>query len=236
MTLNHMLRSIELEFQNVRKNWPNLDICEDGIIDPSKYTKCNIKIMWILKEDYYDSGALEKSYADRISNRKNVNGSPAWRRMSYVSHGIISGERDFKKIKESPASFDSLLYTAIIQLNKDLGESNSPHARIIDGFNQRYKELILLQIKTYKPNVIILGFPDNNGYRHIADSLYNICHGTRFKNGPANITYDGADVGISQNTQPLFLWPYHPSYRRISDILYTCSLLEAYDHGSNQNC
>jgi len=104
--------------------------------------------LWILKQDYYDSGAIEDSYANRIESgiaKEAIAGSPTWRRLSYVSYGLISGARNWEHFPTAHECAKKLMETAIIQVNKEPGEdgSKSPNPVILSGF-KRYKELVCM--------------------------------------------------------------------------------------------
>ncbi len=239
--MNNDVNPIKTMFDELQIQNPDVNIMHDGILDEQKYKNAKIKILWILKQEYYDSGALENTYVDRIKkcvSDEKVASSSTWRRMSYVSYGLLSGKREFNTLPDANICADNFLETAVIEVNKELGNSNSPDQVILDGFN-RYKDLIILQLGTYKPDVIIVCLP--NSLRSIVDFLYNKCHGSDFINGPKNIYIEGADVGIGKDHKPLFLWAYHPQATKgcnsegISDDSYTMSLLQAYDNASQNN-
>lgn len=205
------------------------EIMPDGILDESKYQAAPLKILWVLKQDI--NWGAEDSYADRIK-RDAITGSPTWRRMSFVSYGLLSRERNFSRCPEAKACSEYLLSTAVIELNKELGDSRSPAQDIADGFI-RYKELIFLQIDVYEPDVIIVCVPEGLG--GILDSLYRHSHGCDFTPSLANAIVEGADVAIGGHFKPLFLWAYHPQATKgfkdlgISDESYTVSLWKAFD-------
>lgn len=154
--------------------------------------------------------------------------------MSYVSYGLLTGVRDFAKFPDANLCANELLATAIIEANKELGDSGSksPDSIMIEGFN-RYKELIHQQLDACSPDLIIVCLPES--LRCVVNSLYSHFYACDFQNGLGNVYVDGADVGISQGQKPLFLWPYHPQASKgylgkgITDYSYTMSLLKAYD-------
>lgn len=214
---------------------PHVEIAKDGALDPQAYCNARLKILWVLKQDYDPSGKESEgeSYADRIRDN-GVSGSPTWRRMAFVSHGLITGDRRCCEELDAEACKDYLLMTAVIQLNKDQGDSRTSPQMVIDGYS-RFKDLIGLQIDLLEPDVIIVCLPDIDGLRSIVNSLYLHCHKRDFCHGPENVIIKGANVGIGEQIKPLFLWPYHPQATKgdkgkgISDCSYTLSLLRAYD-------
>ncbi len=213
------------------------DIMRDGPLDVDRYSSAKIKILWLLKQEYYDSGAAEKAYSKRVKEciqEGGIRSSPTWRKMAYVSYGILTGERDFSSFPDANECADHIFETAVIEANKEFGESGSksPDSVIAEGF-KRYEELIHLQLEAYRPDIIIACLPES--LRCVVDSLYSHYHNKPFENGLKNIYIEGADVGISKNFEPLILWPYHLSATKgyhgkgITDYAYTMSLLEAYD-------
>lgn len=235
--MENNLNLIETMFKDFEAS---ADVMRDGMLDVKRYNSAKFKILWVLKQEYYDSGAFEVTYSNRIIKcitDNNVNSTSTWKRMSYVSYGILTGERDFD-LWNANICADKFLATAVIEANKELGNSQSPDDVIIDGF-KRYEKLIHLQIDTYKPDIIIVCLPES--LRGVVNSLYSHCHNSDFENGLENVYIDGADVGISKDYKPLFLWPYHPQATKgyngegISDKAYTMSLLRAYDNAMKKN-
>ncbi|MDD2480364.1 MAG: hypothetical protein PHS31_10795 [Victivallaceae bacterium] len=234
--MNENSDQIKIIFNKIKEQNPNVDIMYDGILDDQKYKNTKTKILWILKQDYYDSGAFEYPYADRIKkciSDEKVSSSSTWRRMAYVSYGLLSGDREFNRFPTANICAEYLLETSVIEINKELGDSKSSNQVISEGF-ERYKDLITLQLKEYTPNIVIICLP--NELKSIVDYLYNTCHGSEFKHGPNNVIIEGADVGIGKDCNPLFLWAYHPQATKgaygkgVGDESYTMSLLNGYDN------
>ncbi len=230
-------RKVDTLFNELQAKYPDVDLMKDGILDAKKYWNAKIRVLWILKQDYYASGSNERPYAERLRNEINkgsIKGKGTWPAMSLVSYGLLSGERDFSKFPDANECADFLFETAIIEVDKELGESYSFDQVILDGF-QKYKDLVFLQIDTYKPDVVIVCMPESIG--DVVDSIYMHCHETEFTHGLPNVIIGGADVAIGKNDKPLFLWAYHPQATRgaygkgIANDSYTNALLEAYDKG-----
>ena len=206
------------------------DVMKDGILCFEKYNNAKPRIMWVLKQniqyEYNDYAIQLTQNMDRIAS------SPTWRRLAYVSHGIISGDRNFGNVKEvgTEKFGESLLATAIIEANKDLGDASSPDHVILAGF-EKYRDLIFEQITAYNPDVIIVAMVGQNEclkpiveeiYKHFTrEDEYSICGHTQS---------NGADVAWSCIGDKVFLWAYHPSYiKDISDKDYFDTLVNAYD-------
>jgi hypothetical protein len=229
--MNNDLDRIKARFDELQVQYPDGYIMHDGVLNEQEYQFAKVKILWILKQDYSDSGAQELPYIVRLTD-ENIRASPTWRRMSYVSYGLLSGEREFNPYPNAAICAEQLRKTAIIEVNKELGESQSSNNAISNGF-LRYKELVFLQIDTYKPDVVIVCLPE--ALKPILNSLYKHCHNTDFQPRLKNVIIDGADVAIGNECNPLFLWAYHPAVTKgafdkgVTDDSYTKALLKAYD-------
>lgn len=132
------------------------DIIEDGILDVNLYTNATTRILWVLNQDYY-SGEMERTYRERIfAAVRTGNLSSTWKRMAQVSYGILTETEEFSALPNLYECGKALLATAIIESDKELGQSRSDNSVVLDGFNY-YRQLVMDQIDTYDPDVIIVG-------------------------------------------------------------------------------
>jgi len=227
---NTKLENIDRKFNELMKT---KDIMKDGILCIERYNKVAPRIVWVLKQDINYG---QSDYALHLSeNMHRITDSPTWRRLAYVSHGIISGERSFDEIYEiGPEKCgESLRATAIIEANKELGEERSADDVILTGFEQ-YKDLIFEQITAYKPDVVIVAMVGRNEcLKPIVEEIFK-----HYTNKPVYFIDDhaksnGADVALSHVDDKVFLWAYHPSYLNdISDQDYFDTFVKAYDSAS----
>lgn len=159
--------------------WENrkADVVEDGILDLESYEKSSQRILWVLKQDFYDSGALEMPYAQRLRRvLDDVNGvlSPSWRRMAQASYGLIHNCLDFAQLPDARTCGEALLQTAVIEVDKELGDSRSPDSVILEGF-RTYWDFTKEQIQAYEPDVIIVGMTGQNEcLRVVPDEIFHL--------------------------------------------------------------
>ena len=131
----------------------------DGIVDIDKYYNQKIKILWILKEPYDSDGGgwrlLEKINSDYIQIGKNRTYQP----MIYVCYGIFQDFKTWSKmeyIRDDPTMALVLNKIAYINIKKLPGGKRTP-PHVLRNAYEKNKNIILKQINTYKPNVIIGG-------------------------------------------------------------------------------
>ena len=201
-----------------------------------KYITANPRILWVLKQSIHN-GQDDQS-VQIAENINRISSSPTWSRLAHASLGILLGKRDFDMIKNNGIELgESLLSTAIIEANKELGESRSYDQKILDGY-YKYETLILKQIDAYLPDVVIVAMVGiNESLKPITESIYK--HFT----GEPEYVIDGhskpsnADVAWSRTGNKIFLWAYHPAYPKIARKDYFDGLMNAYDaartHGTS---
>ena len=225
MKLSDMaLICIDEEFKRKQEQYPDLDIIKDGIMDRQQYENASPRILWILKQDYYDSGCLEKDYASRIKEciANNHDGGPSWRKMSYVSHMLLH-KVCWDDIPEN--SLSSLLKTAVIEVDKSPSVTTiSPDQTILNGFT-KFKSLIFKQIDAYLPEIAI--FCGGNGLFPIFSEL-----SMRYTGYPYDSTQsthiEKGDTVFFRAKNCTFIWAYHPAYMGIGDKEYCEGIKEAY--------
>ncbi|HNQ69003.1 MAG TPA: hypothetical protein PKN32_11535 [Bacteroidales bacterium] len=134
----------------------------DGILDPEKFSKAKIKILWILREPSVD----DKDKNERIDtcqkfregeHRVNVSNIPTYRTIIYATYRIFNygvSWSDIPCAKEE--SYDVFLQTALININKKPGNSSSKPKVIAAAFQMNRNKLIN-QINEINPEVIIFG-------------------------------------------------------------------------------
>jgi hypothetical protein len=209
------------------------DIIEDGILDVNLYANATTRILWVLKQDYYDSGAMERTYRERIlAAARTGNLSLTWKRMAQVSYGILTKTKEFSALPNLYECGKVLLATAIIESDKELGESRSDNSVVLDGFNY-YRQLVMDQIDAYDPDVIIVGM--NEQLKMIPGEIY--CHIAGYDSYAEelyNAEWDNGDnVAASCIKGKVLLWVSHPQatkdiYGGITDELYFTNIVKRY--------
>ena len=184
----------------------------DGIIDIEKYLnpKTKYKILWVLKEANYGKDP-QKNYWDmldfyRTATEVKIKESPTTKRVLLASHRILS---DLSPIE----AFRSIAY---ININKIAGYEKSNDRKIQTAYNKN-KCLLLKQIKTYKPDIIICG-----------NTLHYFENELNFRQG------ESRSIGMKQRNyfcmqDRLYINAYHPAeWRRINDKKYCDKIFEAF--------
>lgn len=203
---------------------------KDGILCFDKYNKAKIRIMWILKQNI-NYGYC--NYAEQLAEGiHEIASSPTWRRMAHVSYGLISGERNFDKVCKlrSEEFGEFLLTTAIVEVNKELGNARSSDNDILKGF-EHYKNLTFEQIKAYNPDVIIVSMVGKGEcLKTIVAEIYTYYTNQKEYLIGGHTQSGNADVAWSKIKDKVFLWTYHPSYiAGITDNDFFDTVMRAYN-------
>ena len=189
--------------------------------------------MWVLKQDYYDSGAMESPYSARLrASIKTGNLPQTWKRMAQVSFGILTETREFSELPDIHKYGQSLLATAIIETDKELGQSRSPNSVVLDGF-LFYRQLVMNQIDVYDPDIIIVGM--NEQLKRIPGEIYcHIAGYDSYSEERYKAEWDkGDNVASSEVKGKILLWVSHPQatkdvYGSVTDELFFANIIKRY--------
>lgn len=204
-------------------------IMKDGAICLERYARSGLRVMWVLKQNIdYDFSDYSTQL---LQNLDKVPSSPTWRRLAHASHGLLSGLRDFPAVRSHIRGecLESMISTAIINVNKELGGTRSTDASVHEGYS-KYKDLVGRQIEAYAPDVIIacmVGAAEN--LKPVVESIYKNYTGESEFRIDGNSKPESVDVAWSKSGDKVFLWTYHPSYTRVSDQDYFDGIMNAYD-------
>lgn len=230
-----MIEQIKDEFNRLRQQ---REVMEDGILDLNRYCNAPIRILWILKQaPHYGEYNLSEWLGRVVAEDHDfIPGSPTWRRMALVSAGLLR-KVSFEEVKKFSRSelADCLMSTAIIEIQKELGDLRTTAVTLFDGY-QKYGDLIKRQIKAYAPDVIIVGMGEEWMRKAIVEDLFSSCsNGVLFavngENGGCNFNLreEQADVAFVRAGTLSFLWTTHPQYSiGISDRAYFNTLCQAW--------
>jgi len=121
------------------------EITKDGIIDESKFN--NKRVLFILKDSNKFGGHHLKELF--------VNGPKyqMWHTTARWAYGIINNFPEYKKFNKNELK-EALHSVAIINLKKKAGKSTAKQ-NIIDAYTHQDKALLLEQIKSINPKIII---------------------------------------------------------------------------------
>jgi hypothetical protein len=138
----------------------------DGLVNLEQYYKARPKILWILKEPYDEDGGgwsiselFNLSGSVLVSPKHNLHKSKTWLPVIYSSYAIHNGMMPWDWIgypDKEPEVVDALKNIAVMNILKIPGNTTTPPAKLKAGYNQ-HREILLRQLKTYNPDVIIGG-------------------------------------------------------------------------------
>jgi hypothetical protein len=188
---------------------PNIVAIKDGILDFEKYFHAKYKILWILKEPYDDFDEDGKPfgggwhYRDFINPKQFIKDFTSGREtiepMIYTTWGILNDFclwSDMEDADKDATILNALKSAAIINVKKLPGQKTSPW-NIIEKAYQRYKEILLKQIKCYNPDIIIFGLTLSHFFTDL---------GLKREEMKVN-----GSVNYIINDNKIFIEAYHPS-------------------------
>lgn len=189
----------------------------DGIIDENEYSKSKIKILWILKEANSTGEDDVWDLREAIGNLKTEFGikkgwEKTFRKIIYVVNGISKGLEwdNIPYASDEPDIIDELKKIAFINIKK-VGGVSVANDNEIQEFYDKSKELLLNQIETYNPDVIIFG----NTFKYFENDL-NLNQLNKF----------GTCEATAKNNR-IYISAYHPG-ARISEKNYFDDILKAF--------
>ena len=202
----------EKEIAEKIKAIPSINGCFpviDGIIDIERYINAKYKILWILKEANFgkSKGSWDMLAYYREAKESDINKSLTTRRVMLVSH------RFFPDVTPLSA-FQSIAY---INIKKVAGYENSDDTEIEKAFSA-HKCLLLEQIETYNPDIIICG----NTLNYFENDL-------DFRKG------ESISIGMEQrhyfcSKERLYINAFHPAYPKITDEEYSDKIFNAFSY------
>lgn len=199
----------------------------DGIINIEKYLNQTIKILWILKEPNSTEEGL--NWREEIKKLNDFSGNlgafdKTFRKIVYVSYGIINKKKwnEFNYIKDEPNIVEVLEQIAFINIKKIPGGSTSYDTELEENY-QKYKDIIIKQIKMFKPNVIIGG----NTIKFLQNDLKLIYPSIEYKE---YVKCSNLGISISKNDNLIVFDAYHPQYngKGLTDEVYYNDIVENY--------
>lgn len=198
----------------------------DGIVDVEKYCSSKIKILWILKEPYddHENGIpigggwhfcrdfLKKPNLYSVTAKSH----PTWHPITYVSFGILNSFMSWDEmsyIRENKAMMEVIQEIAVINIKKLPGLSRTNDYSNIEASYNRHKEIILDQISSYKPDVIIGGSTLKLLYKDLDVKQQNISRVGSFE--------------ITAQTERLLIHGYHPGQTQIQRKEYVDTIISS---------
>lgn len=136
----------------------------DGIADEEAYLQSPLKVAWVLKEPYDGFTKSNKptgggwSLVKDAFYKSDAWKNPVWQKVAYVMYGFRHGLNwdDLPWIRENHEIINEIRSVAWINVSKMPGYKVSSDRAISSAYSV-WKDVILLQLETYDPDVIIFG-------------------------------------------------------------------------------
>lgn len=158
-SLNELIETHFKQFETTSQKLMN-----DGIVNIDEYYDSTIRIMWILKEPYDKnenghSGGW--SMTNALDNGKLGKGkdSKTWNRIVCSSFGILNNFERLGKVvelNEKQKVREIIKKIAFVNVKKIPGDTTTSAKTLTNAYKQN-KEILLKQIDTYRPDIIIGG-------------------------------------------------------------------------------
>lgn len=194
---------------------PNQQLMNDGIVNVSEYYNSPIKIMWILKEPYdkEDNDGGGWSMSEALNKGKLGNGKDAstWQPIIYSTYGILN---NYVKYEKMPKITDMknmnliLRNIAFVNVQKLPAKTRTSDAALKNAY-QKNKEILLEQIATYRPDIIIGGKT-----LHLFKDDLKITKENELK------------FGHFSKDKTLFINTFHPAQTKITKSEYVNKIIE----------
>lgn len=199
------------------------DKCEpvtDGVTDIDEYLKSSPRIMWVLKEPWDDidengipcGGGWDMS---ELFEKDDAWKNRSWQPIIYVSYGIINRclWKDMDWIRDDTSMAEVLKKIAYINVSKMPGYTQSDSEKIWWAYTN-WRDILLEQIKMYKPQIIIFGYT----FELFKNDLIGL--------DTEPIYRDDDVIHVYEKDGMKLLDVYHPNQRKISRGLYIDSIIK----------
>ncbi len=205
-------RKVKLLQNKIKRYYDKVNMDErkpiyDGIVNMEQYFNSKIKILWILKEPYdSDNGVVGEGgwelngLLNDVHNIHTLGGlKTTWYPIIYTSYAILNGFQkyeDLEFIDKDPTMLNIFKKIAFMNVQKFPARKSTDDADISNAY-KLHSHILIEQINTYKPNIVIGGntlwnFIDDMGLKEFED-------------------YDEFNFWIKENR--LYINAYHPAFR-----------------------
>ena len=180
-------------------------IISDGIVEKKQYFDSPIKILWILKEPYdlENNGDDTWPLNDFLNNENELQKlggfKTTWYPIIYTSYAILNGFLKYEDMSFIDDDLDMLNIfkkIAVINVQKFPAKTTTKNSEITAAY-KTHSKILLEQIATYNPNIIIGG-----------NTMLNFVEDLGLKDFKY---YDEYDYWIKANQ--LFIHAAHPAFR-----------------------
>lgn len=213
MELISKSKKLEKEIATIYKE-RNQDYIGDGILFYEKYFSAKYKVLWVLKEPYDDFDENGNPiggnwhFRDAFVNKKKKQdfakeGLPTFDPMFYIMYSINNDFIEWDKMpwsRNTPEMIDYFKTIAYINVKKTPGYTTSPDKVIFDAFDMN-ETILLAQINTYQPDLVIFG----NTYKYFEKSIGI---------SESNFNTDLQSLNWVKHENRIYISAYHPSHRK----------------------
>lgn len=192
----------------------------DGVTDIDEYLKSSPRIMWVLKEPWDDvdengitcGGGWDMS---EVFEKDDAWKNRTWQPIIYASYGIINRYlwNDMDWIRDDTSMANVLKKIAYINVSKMPGYTHSNNEKIRLAY-KNWREILLEQIRIYKPQVIIFGYT----FEFFKEDLVGM--------DAEPIYRDNGIIHVYEKDGMKLLDVYHPNQRIISREQYVNSIIK----------
>ena len=217
MTIEEKIKNLERSQKEIDEKIREIDENSflDGIIDIEKYVNSSIKIMWVLKEPYSDEKSCNwREYIEDINDGTgNLGGfAKTFTKIIYTTYGILNGKKwsEIEWIRDNPKITEVIGQIAYINIKKTSGGSVSNDTELTENYAV-FRDIVMEQIKLYKPNVIIGG----NTIKFLGNDLKVIYPDLKYSK-----YIESSDLGISSSAidNLIVFDACHPCIRKNQEI------------------
>ena len=191
------------------KNYP----ITDGVVDEVRYLACDPKMLWLLKEPWEPDIEVEgggdwsmtKTHIPNIVQKRTIGDRGLYANMAWVTYAVLNGYPTWQGlpwVSQNSTVGESLFNIAYLNVNKYPGQKVS-YPPLLKQFYKRNRDILLRQIKTIAPDIIIGG---GTLWLFLEDLGLTPTEFTPFKS-----------VRTCYKNERLYVDAYHPAQRGGSD-------------------
>ncbi len=193
----------------------------DGVVNVDEYLNSSRKILWILKEVHSSGDEGGWNLREALNTLKTEWGiESGWGKtftpIVYTTYGILNNKKwdEIPDIADNPEIVDILKRIAFINVKKTAGESSANNEELVEA-HKRNKQILLNQIETYNPDIIICG----NTFWIIRGDILSPDY-EEFNNYPIN---------VFKSNNRIIIDAYHPNSRitGMSKEKYCTTIIDA---------
>jgi hypothetical protein len=195
----------------------------DGVACIPDYLEASHRVMWVLKEPWEkeENGKLRGGWDiwDAWEDIEKPWRIPTWKRMIYISHGILNGKTWFEMddIRDDPKMQEVLNKIAYINISK-MPANTTTNYKDLQAHYKIWRDILMEQIHVYTPDIIIFG----NTFDFFKEDLVG-------KDTEPNIREDGF-IHVYKKGNTKYFDAYHPNNRikGMTDELYVNTIIKPY--------